>query len=200
MWRRVHIVWTDVSEERIASIFRLEKSAKEEPAWAGGCSRSSETSVYTVSTRGHIPEDCHLVRCSSDWTHLRVHRQCGPCVVLGYKHGGCAVYWLDFTPIRLLTDTSIKVLNDVIKPVTAIFLGVSIAQSVVTGLRVVIPQGPLSPQCLSGHAVGPTPPPPIQGVIKLTIHLYLVLRRRMHGTMPPPPICRHSFVLNEAHG
>jgi hypothetical protein len=28
MWRRVVLVWTDVSEERIASIFRIEKSAK----------------------------------------------------------------------------------------------------------------------------------------------------------------------------
>jgi hypothetical protein len=42
-----------VSEERIASIFRVEKSASEEPAWAGG----SDTSIYTRSTRRHIPED-----------------------------------------------------------------------------------------------------------------------------------------------
>jgi hypothetical protein len=33
---------------------RVEKSESEEPAWAGGC---SETSVYTGSTRRHIPED-----------------------------------------------------------------------------------------------------------------------------------------------
>jgi hypothetical protein len=41
MWRRVDLVWTDVSEERIASIFRVEKSAIEEPAWASAatCSR-----------------------------------------------------------------------------------------------------------------------------------------------------------------
>jgi hypothetical protein len=37
MWRHVDLVWTDVSEERIASIFRVEKSARDEPAWAGGC-------------------------------------------------------------------------------------------------------------------------------------------------------------------
>jgi hypothetical protein len=37
MWRRVDLVWTDVSEERIASIFRVEKLTSEEPAWAGGC-------------------------------------------------------------------------------------------------------------------------------------------------------------------
>jgi hypothetical protein len=37
MWRSVYIVWTDVSEEPIASIFIVEKSASEEPVWAGGC-------------------------------------------------------------------------------------------------------------------------------------------------------------------
>jgi hypothetical protein len=35
MWRRVFLVWTDVSEERIAYIFRVEKSVSKEPAWAG---------------------------------------------------------------------------------------------------------------------------------------------------------------------
>jgi hypothetical protein len=50
MWRRVDLVWTHVSEERIASIFRVEKSASEEPEWAGGCS-------HTRSARRHIPED-----------------------------------------------------------------------------------------------------------------------------------------------
>jgi hypothetical protein len=35
MWRRVVLVWTDVSEERIASIFRVEKSASEEQEWEG---------------------------------------------------------------------------------------------------------------------------------------------------------------------
>jgi hypothetical protein len=34
MWRRVDLVnWIDVSEERVASIFRVEKSASEEPVW-----------------------------------------------------------------------------------------------------------------------------------------------------------------------
>jgi hypothetical protein len=42
MWRHVDIVWTDVSEERIASIFRVEKSGSEEPTWAGGCSHRRE--------------------------------------------------------------------------------------------------------------------------------------------------------------
>jgi hypothetical protein len=32
MWRRVGLVWTDVSEEGIASILRVEKSASKEPA------------------------------------------------------------------------------------------------------------------------------------------------------------------------
>jgi hypothetical protein len=47
MQRRIDLVWTYVSEERIASILRVEKSASEEPAWAGGCR----------STRRHIPGD-----------------------------------------------------------------------------------------------------------------------------------------------
>jgi hypothetical protein len=36
MWRRVYLVWTDVFEERIASIFRVEKSASDQPAHARG--------------------------------------------------------------------------------------------------------------------------------------------------------------------
>jgi hypothetical protein len=43
MWRRVDLVWTDVSEELITSIFMVEKSASEELVWAGGCR--------------HIPQD-----------------------------------------------------------------------------------------------------------------------------------------------
>jgi hypothetical protein len=31
----VDFVWTDVSEESITTIFRVEKSSSEEPAWAG---------------------------------------------------------------------------------------------------------------------------------------------------------------------
>jgi hypothetical protein len=67
-----------VLQERIASIFRVEKSASEEPAWADGCRLkqlahadstladfstlkieviySSETSVHIRSTLRHIPE------------------------------------------------------------------------------------------------------------------------------------------------
>jgi hypothetical protein len=49
MWRRVDLVdWIDASEERIASILRIEKSASEEPASAGGCrlSHQSKTPSY----------------------------------------------------------------------------------------------------------------------------------------------------------
>jgi hypothetical protein len=48
MWRCVDLMWTDVSEERIASIFRVEKFASEEPAWAGCCGlgHQSKTPSY----------------------------------------------------------------------------------------------------------------------------------------------------------
>jgi hypothetical protein len=35
MWRCVDLASTDVPEERIASIFRVEEFATGEPAWAG---------------------------------------------------------------------------------------------------------------------------------------------------------------------
>jgi hypothetical protein len=74
MWRRVDLVWTDVLEVCIASIFRVEKSASEEPARADGCrleradfstlkmeaKRSSKTSVHIRSTRCDMPEDGFL--------------------------------------------------------------------------------------------------------------------------------------------
>jgi hypothetical protein len=83
MWRRVDIVWTNVSDDRIASTFWVEKSASKEPAWAGGKQTQSwlgllatcsswflargffypedggntfpEKSVHIRSTRRHIP-------------------------------------------------------------------------------------------------------------------------------------------------
>jgi hypothetical protein len=41
MWSRMDPVWIDVSGKRIASIFRVEKSASEEPARAGTCRQSA---------------------------------------------------------------------------------------------------------------------------------------------------------------
>jgi hypothetical protein len=41
IWHRVDLGWTDVSEKCIASIFKVEESASEEPAWAGGRRRQS---------------------------------------------------------------------------------------------------------------------------------------------------------------
>jgi hypothetical protein len=76
MWRRVDLVRIDVSEGRIASIFRVEKIR--ERAHAGSSLadfstlkmeviRPSETSVRTRSTRRHIAEDSilHSHRCEN---------------------------------------------------------------------------------------------------------------------------------------
>jgi hypothetical protein len=53
MWRCVDLMWTDVSEERIAAIFRVEKSTSEEPTWAGSCmllnAGSSLVDFYTLN-------------------------------------------------------------------------------------------------------------------------------------------------------
>jgi hypothetical protein len=56
MCRRVVLESTDVSEERIASIFRVEKSASEEPAWAGGCrlSASRKHQLYKDREGGRV--------------------------------------------------------------------------------------------------------------------------------------------------
>jgi hypothetical protein len=51
----VHLVWTDVSEERIASIFRVEKTSMNR--WLQTAIHSSETLVHTRCTRHPIPED-----------------------------------------------------------------------------------------------------------------------------------------------
>jgi hypothetical protein len=58
MWLRVNLVWTDISEERIASIFRVEKSASEEPEWAGRCKMRKACGL------DDIPNEClrHLPR------------------------------------------------------------------------------------------------------------------------------------------
>jgi hypothetical protein len=52
--RHGDLVWTDVSEENIASIFRVEKFASEEPAWAGGCrlSHHSKTPRFAQDLHG----------------------------------------------------------------------------------------------------------------------------------------------------
>jgi hypothetical protein len=69
MLRRVDLVWTDFSEEHIASNFMLGVSASLHPPAHAGFSladfstlkmkaiRSSETSVHTRSTRRYIPEN-----------------------------------------------------------------------------------------------------------------------------------------------
>jgi hypothetical protein len=56
MWRCVDLALTDVSEERIASIFRVEKSASGEPAWAGGCRQSHQSEITSCIRTGRKGE------------------------------------------------------------------------------------------------------------------------------------------------
>jgi hypothetical protein len=53
IWSRVRVdlAWTDVSEERIASIFKVEKFGDGEPAWAGGC-RLQLPQILDILPRG----------------------------------------------------------------------------------------------------------------------------------------------------
>jgi hypothetical protein len=58
-WRRLDLVWTDISEERIASIFVVEKSASEEPASASGCrlshqSKTDPSVCLSICTHKHL--------------------------------------------------------------------------------------------------------------------------------------------------
>jgi hypothetical protein len=52
MWCCVDPGLTDVSEERIASIFRVEESASGEPASAGGCRLSYQSERTSYIRRG----------------------------------------------------------------------------------------------------------------------------------------------------
>jgi hypothetical protein len=58
MWRCVGLVLTDVSEERIASVFRVEKSAHEEPAWAGGCRLSHQLEITSYIRTEQGEREC----------------------------------------------------------------------------------------------------------------------------------------------
>jgi hypothetical protein len=51
MWRRVDIVWTYISEECITSIFRVEKSASEEPAWAVAADWATSRKLLSAITQ-----------------------------------------------------------------------------------------------------------------------------------------------------
>jgi hypothetical protein len=56
MWRCVDLALTDVSEERIAYIFRVEKSASGEPARAGGCRLSHQLEISSYVGTGREGE------------------------------------------------------------------------------------------------------------------------------------------------
>jgi hypothetical protein len=51
MWRRVALVRTEVSEECIASIFRIEISASEEPEWARGLQHQFTQDLHSATSQ-----------------------------------------------------------------------------------------------------------------------------------------------------
>jgi hypothetical protein len=54
--RCVDLALTDVSEERIACIFRVEKSASGKPAWAVGCRMSHQSEITSYRRIGREGE------------------------------------------------------------------------------------------------------------------------------------------------
>jgi hypothetical protein len=61
MWRHVNLVWTDVSEERIASIFRVEKSASEEPVCSHLLTLVPHSRIFLPwRWRRYIPPKCRF--------------------------------------------------------------------------------------------------------------------------------------------
>jgi hypothetical protein len=86
MWRRVDLVWTDVSEERIVFVFRVEKSASKEPAWAGGCRLQS---VADSQNGLCFMESVYLVICMSAWVffHKIYSNSMGGNFVILSEHG-----------------------------------------------------------------------------------------------------------------
>jgi hypothetical protein len=53
MWRCVDLVWTVFSEERIASVFGVEDSVSEVPAWAGGCRLGHQSKTYNLQNTNY---------------------------------------------------------------------------------------------------------------------------------------------------
>jgi hypothetical protein len=80
VWRRVDVIdWTDVLEDRIASIYRVEKSASEEPAWPATCSRwFFARGFFYLLQRAATPELEHGDDVAAGWRstpvsgHLRI--------------------------------------------------------------------------------------------------------------------------------
>jgi hypothetical protein len=95
MWRRVDLVWTEVSEERIASIFRVEKSTSVS-RWLQDADfstlkmeaiRSTETSVHTRFIWRHIPEgDIIHSHCRENLKSYRMKLRSNVCVVIFSKN------------------------------------------------------------------------------------------------------------------
>jgi hypothetical protein len=74
IWRRVDIVLTDVSEQRLQPPAHADSSLTDFSALKMEATRSSETSVHTRSTRRHIPENYILHTSMSFTGHHRTRK------------------------------------------------------------------------------------------------------------------------------
>jgi hypothetical protein len=120
MWRYVYPGLTGVSEERISSIFRVEKSGSGELASASGCrlSHHSETTSYIRTWRergivGHIREDdiLHSHRCENFKSYILTVLLNKPQIKSKDSIAGSGNFFLFFTALRQalgLNNSSIK--------------------------------------------------------------------------------------------
>jgi hypothetical protein len=67
MWHRLVLAWNDVSEEGIASIFRVEKSASEKPASESGCRLGVGGDMFVLVLAS--PRVLGLTTSLLQWTH-----------------------------------------------------------------------------------------------------------------------------------
>jgi hypothetical protein len=106
MWRHVDLVWTDVSEECVASIFRAEKSASEEPLFGITLLKHGRHFDYWNQTMNMRMRVCYL-ECHEAglccYLVIHIENLLHP-LKLFYFHLG-PIYWLSIAYRSILVTT-----------------------------------------------------------------------------------------------